>query len=60
MERARRNAQLPGPQLLSPEEEAEKRELEEAVRKAEEEAKAAETSTLRERLMRLVSGKWQR
>ena len=60
LERARRNAQLPGPQLLSPEEEAEKRELEEAVRKAEEEAKAAETSTLRERLMRLVSGKWQR
>ncbi|TBU40731.1 hypothetical protein BD309DRAFT_966797 [Dichomitus squalens] len=58
LERARRNARIPVPQVLRAEEAAESEEQEEAGRRTGEEAKEADVTTLRDRLMKLMGGKW--
>ncbi len=56
--RARIHAKTPAPEVLDEEEAVERVVKTKAEKKQKEEAKAAETSTLRERLLKLMGGKW--
>ena len=56
--RARLHAKTPAPEVLTEEEVVERVVRKRVEKKREEEAKEAEVSSLRERLMKLVGGKW--